>query len=196
MFMPEQNLGLEAAHLETYIKDRRLVTMQEGQGSWYGVRKSGTTTLGMHTFMCSTLSSRSLAVTDDCIGIPTKADQKRLSLKPGSAEARTHMLRQLEKQFNAYRWEETNALRRKNFQEKIFKLTGKRGKDNDDLLICALMIPYWREVFWRSPKESYRTAMRLMGVLGPASAGMPVDPLPSASALVRNPNAPARASRQ
>ena len=55
------------------------------------------------------------------------------------------------------------SLKAQSLEKQVFRLTGKRGRSqNDDLCIAALMAPYWREVFWSSKNEAYARAKRQM----------------------------------
>ena len=177
VFMPENNLGKEASHLEEWIRDDRggvSVTMREGDKGWMGVRKTFVTTLEMHKQMAHLLSLNALHIMEDCIGLPTVGEQRKFNMKPGSDRARIFMLKKLRTQLLAYRWEETTSSTRLNATERVFRLTGKRSKLNDDLCICALMVPYWRNVFLQSANPAYTTAKVAMG-LQRAVTGVPMD---------------------
>lgn len=175
VLIPEQNLGKEASHIEEYIRGYRVVTMVEGKkhGTWFGVRKTDTVTVDMQKKMSSMLSSGTIAIAENCIGIPSLPIQKKHpTLVPGSAPASAFMLDELRKQMRSYRWAETNTNRRTDFTEATYKLTGKRSNQQDDHVICANMIGYWRDRFWMSSNPEYTKAKEWMGV----HAGLSLQP--------------------
>ena len=71
------------------------------------------------------------------------------------------MLAKLKAQLGAFRFVKTQ----KHFSEGVkptYRLTGKVGGQNDDLAVSMVMIPYWRDRFWESPKPEYEDIKRLI----------------------------------
>ena len=167
VFMPESNLGNEASHLEQYVKDEAFtVTMREERrgGEWFGVRKSKITTLEMHGYMTHAMARKAIGVTADCIGIPTTAEEKRHGMLAGSEAASVFMLKKAKTQMLAFHWEKIGRASSKDIR---YHLTGKSSKENDDICIGFIMLPYWRQVFIRSFSEHYERAKIKMGLLDP-----------------------------
>lgn len=165
VFIPEVNLGKEASHLEKYVRNHALtVTMRESTNvRMYGVRKTDFTTLEMHRKMLTMMAKHNLFVNPDCIGIPTDVECKKHGLIPGTPAAGKYMLEKVREQLNNYSWVPTTV--RTNTLEQHCKLSGKKGKKNDDLCICAMMVPYWSDIFWETNDDSYLRARKNMGMV-------------------------------
>lgn len=178
VFIPESNLGNEAAHLERYVtNDSAVFTLREGGQGRFGVCKTETSTLEMYSTTRTLLAARNLFVDEACIGMPTRDECVRKRMAGGSAAARTFMLDKLRRQLHQYRWEDKNAATAANStRDRVFRLTGKRSRQNDDLTIALSMALHYRRVFWANVTNPvYHAAKVAMGVLRHGSgAPMPL----------------------
>ena len=101
------------------------------KGKSYGVPKSFDSTYAMQYQFKYLISEDKLSFARDLFS---------LTVVPDAMKA------ELIKQISAYSWVfEPNG---------TVKLSGKTGNKNDDLIICAMMIPYWVQVFLNSSSYS------------------------------------------
>ena len=134
IFIPENNLGLESAHLDTMVadlRDQRVETFWETDKR-AGVHKDNEATRGYQFLTNLALSRRQIKLARTLQTVTPDAT-------PDS------MIELLEKQMLCLHWErrETNGGER-------FKLTGKMGSTQDDLLICVMMVLYWGRIYFNS----------------------------------------------
>jgi hypothetical protein len=165
----ESNLGKESRHLQTYIADDQFITtMMESGNGCYGVRKTEDTTWEMYRYTKQLMASRTMFVTENCIGIPSPSEWSKRG-HPGSPEASVYMVNKLEKQLQAYRFERKLTSLNNMSGRGTHYLTGK-GLLNDDTCIAFMMI-WWRLRFWSSASILYMEAKIAMGVIRRATAG-------------------------
>lgn len=173
VFIPEAMLGMEASHLDVFFPKRptRITMMEAKQGTQPGVYKNEQTTRDMQLRMELLLARGSVGYTDDMIAVPTRNDCKTANLamplvrasgqqallpteRADELKARVFMMNKGNKQLKQYRWERKSKseVAAPGTTVKRF-LTGKGGRgQNDDLCICILMLIYWRDIFWLSPR--------------------------------------------
>jgi hypothetical protein len=162
VFMPESNLRKEASHMEMFVRfDQNTVVLREASGGWYGVQKTHKSTIEMHAKLRYMMAAKQIVFASDMVGIPTSKECASTGISACTPAAAAFMRAKLMGQLKRYRWVETSSSRtRTEIDEIVRTLTGKSGKLNDDLCVCALMIPYWKDVFWMRDREEYERAKR------------------------------------
>lgn len=130
-FIPENNLGLESAHLNTMVKDIPGVETYFDKENKAGVRKDGAVTRGYHFLLTLTLSQGTLRFDRDCF---TTTREKTIA----------NMKDLLQEQMLRFHWEHKKA--NDAYGKPRFALTGKLGDKQDDLLITVAMFLYWAQV--------------------------------------------------
>lgn len=128
VFIPENNLGLESAHLDTMVKDIPGVRTYWEKPNKPGVCKDGRATRAYQFNLAHALAMQSIVFDADCFTV-TK-DQSVSKIKDMLQE---EMLR--------YRWEKKDAV--DSMGKDRYALTGKMGNKQDDLLIALSMALYW-----------------------------------------------------
>lgn len=127
IFIPENNLGLESAHLYTMVGDvPRVETYFDKDKP--GVHKDDKATRGYHFFLVNALAEGTIHFDQDLF--TTSNEQTPQS-----------MLEMLQDQMHRFHWEKKKAV--DVFGKDRYALTGKVGNKQDDLLICMTMVPYW-----------------------------------------------------
>ena len=127
IFIPENNLGLEAAHLDTMV--HRIPGVKTyWQKDKPGVHKDGKATRGYQFLLTTCLAEGSIRFEEDLITVTREK-------KPQD------MLDMLEDQMYRYHWEKKKAT--DVFGSDRYTLTGKVGNKQDDLLITLEMALYW-----------------------------------------------------
>ena len=133
--MPENNLGLESAHLDTMVsdlRDRGVETFWEKPGVRPGVHKDGPVTRGYQFLLNLTLARRQMRFDRDLFTVtPDKTPQC--------------MRDTLQEQMLRYHWEEKKASE-SSMGTNRYKLTAKMGNKQDDLLIACEMVLYWGRI--------------------------------------------------
>lgn len=128
VFIPENNLGLEASHLHTMVKDlhkNRVDTFSQ-KDDRPGVRKDGEATRG-YQFMLNLALSRN----------EIHFDHAAFTVTP---DATMNTMRDLlEDQMLRFHWETKTT--------GTLKLTAKMGDKQDDLLIAVMMLIYWGRIY-------------------------------------------------
>jgi len=174
VFIPEAMLGMEASHLHVFFpRDPTRLTMHEAKnGEQPGVYKNEQTTRDMQMRFELLLARGSVSFARDMISVPTRRDcdlnnlamplvrSLRSELPPGAEEradeekTRVFMRGKSGRQLRQYRWErrsKTEVAAPGSIIKRF--LTGKGGRgQNDDLCIAILMLIYWRDIFWLSPR--------------------------------------------
>jgi hypothetical protein len=139
VFIPENAPAIAASHLHTYIMGYpRVCTMSECAGGRPGVPKTNNSTRDMQYLTEAALAAGNVAFA-----------QTLITYRSTPAEMKTKLLTQMEN----YRWDEIPSA--SEFADKRFKLHGKSGGQNDDLLVSALMIPFWATVWMKSANPDY-----------------------------------------
>jgi hypothetical protein len=132
IFIPENNLGMESAHLDTMVQDIEGVeTFWEKDGR-PGVCKDGKATRGYQFILTNLLATEGLLFDRDLFTV-TKEKTPQC------------MLDMLMDQMYRYHWERKKAADVVMGKDR-YALTGKIGNKQDDLLIALSMIPYWGRV--------------------------------------------------
>ena len=132
IFIPENNLGLEAAHLDSMISDLPDVETFWETDKKPGVNKSEKATRGYQFLMSNSLAEGGLRFDRDLF---TVTREKTVQC----------MRNQLEDQSSRFHW----AVRKSpdGFGKDKFKLSGKVGSLQDDLLVTLMMDMYWGRIF-------------------------------------------------
>jgi hypothetical protein len=130
IFIPENNLGMESAHLDTMVNDIPGVETFWEKDNRPGVCKDGKATRGYQFMLSNCLAQGSIHFDMDLFTVTrekTPQCMKDLLLD--------QMLR--------YHWEKkaTDIMGKDRFS-----LTGKVGNKQDDLLIAMSMVPYWGRI--------------------------------------------------
>jgi hypothetical protein len=128
VFIPENNLGLESAHLDTMVKDIRGVRTFWETDKRPGVCKTGAVTRGYQFMLANSLAQDACRFDRDCFTVTR-------------GHTTDSMRALLEEQMLRYHWEAKpapDAMGRDRYA-----LTGKVGNKQDDLLIAFSMCLYW-----------------------------------------------------
>jgi hypothetical protein len=133
VFVPENNLGLESAHLDTMVSDISppVETFWEKPGR-PGVCKDGKATRGYQFLLTNCLAEGGLRFDQDCF---TVTREKTVQC----------MKDLLADQMNRFHWEKKKAADPVMGKDR-YALTGKVGNQQDDLLITVAMIIYWGRI--------------------------------------------------
>lgn len=130
IFIPENNLGMESAHLDTMVHD-----LQDVETFWEkgraGVCKDGKATRGYQFLLTCCLAENGMRFDMDAFTI-TK--EKTLQC----------MKELLEDQMCRFHWEKKKA--NDVHSKDRYTLTGKVGNKQDDLLITVAMLLYWGRI--------------------------------------------------
>jgi hypothetical protein len=132
IFIPENNLGLEASHLDSMISDLADVETFWETDKKPGVNKSEKATRGYQFLMSNSLAEGGLRFDRDLFTV--------------TREKTTQCMRdQLEDQASRFHW----AVRKSpdGFGKDKFKLSGKVGSLQDDLLVTLMMDMYWGRIY-------------------------------------------------
>lgn len=140
VFIPENAPAIEASHLYSYVMDNaRVCTMSEAPGQRPGVPKTNNTTRDMQYIFENALAMGNLRYAERILTYRSNPEE---------------MCKKLESQLQAFAWEELPKA--SEMAEQRFKLHGKSGGQNDDLLISCLMVPYWASIWMRSDYPDYQ----------------------------------------
>lgn len=137
IFIPENNLGLEAAHLDTMVHNIRGVETY-WQKDRPGVRKDGAATRGYQFLLTQNLSEGSILFSQDLFTVTRERTVQ-------------DMLEVLEDQMLRYHWEKKKAS--DVFGTDRYTLTGKVGNQQDDLLITLEMALYWGRAIYLNGRQ-------------------------------------------
>lgn len=132
LFIPENNLGFEAAHLESMIADLKDVETFWEKPNKPGVCKDGKATRGYQFLLSNCLANAGLHFDRDLFTITR---EKTVQC----------MKDQLQDQMGRFHWECIKSADGKG-KDRV-KLTGKVGSQQDDLLITLAMIIYWGRIY-------------------------------------------------
>ena len=128
IFIPENNLGLEAAHLDTMVHSIPGVETYWEKETRPGVHKDGKATRGYQFLLTNSLAEGSIRIDEDLFTVTREKSPQC-------------MLDMLEDQMYRYHWEKKKAT--DVFGSDRYTLTGKVGTQQDDLLITLEMALYW-----------------------------------------------------
>lgn len=135
IFFPENNLGLESAHLDSMVADLKDVETFWETEKKPGVCKDGKATRGYQFLLSNCLAEGGLRFDRDCF---TVTREKTVQC----------MKDQLADQMYRFHWEKKKAP--DVMGKDRYALTGKIGSMQDDLLITVAMIIYWGRVYERN----------------------------------------------
>lgn len=139
IFIPENNLGMESAHLETMVHDTGRVRTFYEKETRAGVCKTEAITREYQFLMNTNLASGTLHFDADLFTVTRdKTPQCMLDL--------------LREQMERYHWVCKKAT--DSTGKDRYKLTGKVGSANDDLFIATCMNLYWPRVVMSSRNKS------------------------------------------
>lgn len=128
IFIPENNLGLESAHLDSMVADIPEVKTFWETPKRAGVHKDNKATRGYQFMLTNALASGGIVFDRDLFTVTRE--------KTPDA-----MLDMLQEQMLLYHWETKKAA--DSMGKDRFSLTGKVGNKQDDLLITLQMLPFW-----------------------------------------------------
>jgi hypothetical protein len=135
VFIPENNLGLESAHLDTMVKDIAGVRTYWEKPGKPGVCKDGRVTRAYQFNLAHALATQSIVFDADCFTV--SREQSVASMKD-----------MLQDQMLRYHWEKKDA--NDSLGKDRYALTGKIGNKQDDLLIALSMALYWSPIVMTS----------------------------------------------
>lgn len=139
VFIPENAPAISASHLQSYVMHKdRVCTMCETANRRPGVPKTSVTTRDMQYLFEHVLATDTLRYA------------RRIITHRSTAE---DMRTKLETQMRSFRWDELPSANE--YADPRFKLHGKGNGENDDLMVSALMVPYWADVWLRSDYADY-----------------------------------------
>lgn len=129
IFIPENNLGLEASHLHTMVKRFNDVHTFWESPKKPGICKTHQKTIDYCFLFNSMLSDRGIALDDELFTISKEMSQESI-------------LGLFREQVERFHWEKKAAT--DSFGKDRWAITGKMGNDKqDDLLITAFMIAFF-----------------------------------------------------
>lgn len=135
IFIPENNLGLESAHLDAMVKDIPGVRTYWEKPNKPGVCKDGRVTRAYQFNLAYALAQQSLAFDYDCFTVTKEQTVASMKL-------------QLQDQMLRYHWEKKPAADA--MGKDRYALTGKVGNKQDDLLIALAMAIYWPPIIMQT----------------------------------------------
>lgn len=141
IFIPENNLGLEAAHLDSMVRDIPRVQTFWQKDDRPGVRKDGSVTRDYQFLLATVLACKTCRIAVDLF--TTSRDKTSASI-----------LGLLQEQMLRYHWERkpANDVHGKD----RYTLTGKVGDQQDDLLISFVMAMYWGRIIMTTARDRIR----------------------------------------
>jgi len=139
IFIPENNLGLESAHLDTMV--HRIPGVETyWQKDRPGVHKDGKATRGYQFLLTTSLAENSILFDEDCFTVTRE-------------KTTSDMLDILMDQMFRYHWEKKKAT--DVFGNDRYTLTGKVGNKQDDLLITLEMALYWGRAIYLEGRNNF-----------------------------------------
>jgi len=138
IFIPENNMGLESAHLDTMVRDMPGVETFWEKDTRAGVCKTATVTRDYQFLLNHGLSQNALRFDEDVFTITREKDVGAV-------------LSMLQDQMLRYHWERKKA--HDNHGKDRYTITGKIGNAQDDLLISTMMVIYWGRIISRDPRR-------------------------------------------
>jgi hypothetical protein len=141
--IPENNLGLESSHIESYVtRMANVFVFHENADERAGVRKSHQNTDDYQIRVEDMLKKRLISFS---AGLFTTSHAHEKS--NGDTKSITDELRQ---QLERYHWEVQEA--KDAFGKRRITMTGKMGGAQDDLYVALAMLAFWPEVHRRSQR--------------------------------------------
>jgi hypothetical protein len=138
IFIPENNLGLESAHLDTMVRDIPEVETFWEKDTRAGVCKTATNTRDYQFLLNHALSQGGLLFDRDLFTVSRE-------------QTADSMMATLQDQMMRYHWERKKAV--DSMGKDRYTITGKVGNSQDDLLISAMMVVYWGRTISRDPRR-------------------------------------------
>lgn len=142
VFIPENNLGLESAHLNTMVSGMKQFQIETyyDKPNRAGVNKNGEVTRGYQLLMATVLTQGACAFDQDMFTVTRGHNSQS-------------MRAMLEEQMLRYHWEKKAAPDA--MGKDRYALTGKVGNKQDDLLIAVAMCMYWGRVYIKKQIASF-----------------------------------------
>lgn len=128
IFIPENNLAIESAHLDTMVRDIPGVRTYWEKPNKPGVLKDGRVTRAYQFNLAHALMNETISFDADCFTVTREMNTAK-------------MRDMLQEQMLRYHWEKKAALDA--LGKDRYTLTGKIGNKQDDLLIAFAMTLYW-----------------------------------------------------
>jgi hypothetical protein len=128
IFIPENNLGLEAAHLDTMVHSIPGVETYWEKPTRPGIHKDGKATRGYQFLLTNSLAEGSVRIADDLFTVTRENTPQS-------------MLDMLQDQMLRYHWEKKKATDVHGTDR--YTLTGKVGTMQDDLMTTMSQDMYW-----------------------------------------------------
>lgn len=140
VLIPENNLGLESSHIESYVTGVPNVTVfHENDEDRAGVRKSHQNT-DDYQICIEDMLRKKLLMFDRDMFTTSKAHVKI----DGNTDS---IKKELRNQLERYHWEVQEA--KDAFGKKKITMTGKMGGAQDDLYVAVAMLGFWGKVHRR-----------------------------------------------
>lgn len=135
--IPENNLGLEASHIESYVTHlAHVYVYHENENERAGVRKSHQNTDDYQICVEDMLRKRLISFSRHLF-----TTSKKFEKADGNTKGITDELRQ---QLERYHWEVQEA--KDAFGKRRITMTGKMGGAQDDLYVALAMLAFWGKV--------------------------------------------------
>lgn len=138
IFIPENNMGLESAHLDTMVRDIPEVETFWEKDARAGVCKTAAVTRDYQFLLNLALSQGGFLFDRDLFTVTREQTPES-------------MMDLLQDQMLRYHWERKKAP--DSMGKDRYTITGKVGSAQDDLLISAMMVVYWGRVISRDPRR-------------------------------------------
>ena len=139
IFIPENNLGLEASHLHTMVQQYNDVQTYWEKPTKPGICKTHQKTIDYQFLLNSMLCDRTVVIDKNCFTI-------------SKGQSQDGILALLREQMERYHWEKKAAT--DNFGKDRWAITGKMGGDKqDDLLITLFMSAFFGRGIVNDPRR-------------------------------------------
>jgi hypothetical protein len=145
-FIPENNLGLEASHLDTMVRSFTNVRTFWEKETRPGVCKTAQNTREYQFLMNNALYNQTIRFARNLF--TTSRTGRNSSYTPETIKAL------LEEQTLRYHWEKKPAADA--FGKEKVTVTGKLHDKQDDLLIAVMMVLYWGRCIMKDPRKLAR----------------------------------------
>lgn len=129
VYMPEVDPGRNTSFAAYYLAafaDQNVITMSEAKAGNYGIQKTDLSTFDMTYLFKELLAEKKIYFSDHLFSLNGKEPDE--------------LVKMLADQTRRYVWDYDEI-------KDKFKLTGKKGGKQDDLLIAAMMVPRYRQMF-------------------------------------------------
>lgn len=139
VFMPENAPAIAASHLYSYLLSYpRVLTLHETVSQRAGVPITNQIKRDFQFLFEGLLATDTIRYAKKIITFRNTVQE---------------MKQKLEDQMGKFKWEQCKSTNEAD--DVRYKLHGKEGGENDDLLISCLMVPYWSRIFYTSNNPLY-----------------------------------------